>query len=62
MNTEIKTTETSPAPGTATTLSAGLKLRPAQWADLKPVTQLILDVCIADGDPTVAVTSEELER
>ncbi|HSB02116.1 MAG TPA: GNAT family N-acetyltransferase, partial [Anaerolineales bacterium] len=43
-----------------TILASGLKLRPAQWADLEPVTQLILDVCIADGDPTVAVTSQEL--
>jgi GNAT superfamily N-acetyltransferase len=54
MNTEIKTTETL--------LTPGLNLRPARWADLKPVTQLILDVCTADGDPTVAVTPEELER
>ena len=54
MNTQIKTDETF--------LDPGLKLRPAQWADLKPVTQLILDVCTADGDPTVAVTPEELER
>jgi GNAT superfamily N-acetyltransferase len=54
MDTQIKTTETILAPG--------LKLRLAQWADLEPVTQLILDVCTADGDPTVAVTSEELAR
>src|SRR5512138_3046158 len=54
MDTQLKTTEP--------TLAPGLKLRPAQWSDLKPVTQLILDVCIADGDPTMAVTSEELER
>ncbi|HEX2997890.1 MAG TPA: GNAT family N-acetyltransferase [Anaerolineales bacterium] len=54
MNTKLKTTET--------TLAQGLKLRPAGWADLEPVTQLILDVCTADGDPTVATTSEELAR
>src|SRR5512139_1245561 len=54
MDTQMKTTETSLAPG--------LALRAAQWADLGPVTQLILEVCTADGDPTVAVTSEELER
>ena len=54
MNTLTKTIET--------VLDTGLKLRPAQWADLKPVTQLILDVCTAEGDPTFAVTSEELER
>lgn len=45
---------------TETLLDPSLRLRPAQWADLEPVTQLIRDVCIADGDPTVAVTSEEL--
>jgi mycothiol synthase len=54
MDTRFKTTET--------VLAAGLKLRPAQWADLQPVTQLILDACIADGDPTLAVTEEELAR
>lgn len=43
-------------------LASGLKLRTAQWTDLEPVTQLILAVCIADGDPTVAVTSDELAR
>jgi hypothetical protein len=45
-----------------TLLEPGLSLRPAPWADLQSVTQLILDVCTADGDPTVAVTLEELER
>ena len=45
-----------------TILDPNLKLRLAQWTDLKPVAQLILDVCTADGDPTVAVTPEELER
>jgi mycothiol synthase len=45
-----------------TLLDSDLNLRPAQWADVKPVAQLILDVCTADGDPTVAVTPEELER
>lgn len=54
MDTQIKTTETILAPG--------LTLRPASWADLEPVRQLILDVCTADGDATVAVTSEELAR
>ena len=43
-------------------LAPSLTIRPARWADLKAVAQLILDVCIADGDPTVAVTPEELER
>jgi mycothiol synthase len=54
MSTQIRTTETL--------LDSNLRLHPAQWADLKPVTQLILDECIADGDPTVAVTSEELAQ
>src|SRR5688500_13828964 len=53
MNTQTKTNEALLAPG--------LNLRPAEWADVKPVAQLILDVCTADGDPTVAVTPEELE-
>jgi len=54
MNTQTKFSEMI--------LDPALKLRPAQWADLKPVAQLILDVCTADGDPTFAVTPEELER
>jgi mycothiol synthase len=43
-------------------LAPGLRLRPAQWSDLEAVRQLILDVCTADGDATVAVTSEELRN
>ena len=43
-------------------LPPDLNLRPAQWTDVDAVAQLILDVCTADGDPTVAVTPEELER
>ena len=39
-----------------------LRLRPAAWSDLEAVTQLIYDVCAADGDTTVAVTSEELKH
>ena len=54
MNTQTKSNETI--------LDSSLSLRPAQWADVEPVAQLILDVCTADGDPTVAVTPEELER
>ena len=60
MNTQIKINETLLDPRTS--LSAGLNLRPARWADLESVAQLILDVCTADGDPTVAVTPQELER
>ncbi len=54
MNTQTKTPEAF--------LDPSLSLRPAQWADVKPVAQLILDVCTADGDPAFAVTPEELER
>lgn len=54
MNTQTKTIETI--------LDMDLNLRSAQWADVKPVAQLILDVCTADGDPTVAVAPKELER
>lgn len=43
-------------------LAPNFSLRPAQWADLAGVTQLILDVCTSDGDPTVAVTAGDLER
>ena len=43
-------------------LHNGLTLRPAQWSDLEAVTQLIYDVCLADGDATVAVTAEELKN
>jgi mycothiol synthase len=53
MNTQTKQTETILAPN--------LRLRPAQWADLNAVAQLIYDVCEADGDTTVAVTPEELK-
>jgi mycothiol synthase len=42
-------------------LPAGFALRPAAWTDLEPATQLILEVCTADGDPTVAVPSSELK-
>ena len=54
MNTQAKTPETL--------LNPTLRLRPAQWTDLKPVAQLILDVCTADGDPIFAAPPEELER
>lgn len=43
-------------------LAPGLSLRPARWEDVEPVAQLILDVCTADGDASVAVTPEELAR
>jgi len=43
-------------------LGPGLKLRPAKWADLEPVAQLILDVCTSDGDPTIAVSPADLKN
>ena len=45
-----------------TILDPSLKLRPVTWSDLEAVTQLIYDVCAADGDAVVAVTSEELKH
>ena len=43
-------------------LSPDLNLRPAQWSDLQAVTQLIYDVCLADGDASVAVSVDELKH
>jgi mycothiol synthase len=43
-------------------LAPGLKFRPAAWADLEAVTQLIYEVCEADGDTTVAVSVDELRH
>ena len=42
-------------------LDQTLSLRAAQWADLEPVAQLILDVCTNDGDPAIAVSAEDLQ-
>jgi mycothiol synthase len=47
---------------TSTTLSAGLTLRPVRWTDVDAVAKLIYDVCEADGDVTVASTSEDMEN
>ena len=52
--------EPNPSTSSALCLGTGLKLRAAQWADLEPVAQLILDVCTNDGDATIAVPPEEL--
>jgi len=43
-----------------TTLPHEFTLRHAAWADLDAVAQLILDVCTADGDPTIASTPSDL--
>ncbi|HSO12302.1 MAG TPA: GNAT family N-acetyltransferase [Anaerolineales bacterium] len=45
-----------------TLLDSTLGLRPAQWTDVDAVAQLVLDVCTHDGDPTVAITPDELAR
>jgi mycothiol synthase len=39
-----------------------VRLRPARWSDINAVAQLTLDVCTADGDPTVATSIEDLQR
>lgn len=43
-------------------LDSSLILRNAQWADLEPVAQLILDVCTHDGDPAIAVSADVIEN
>ena len=37
-----------------TTLPPELTLRPAAWTDVEAVAQLTLDVCTAEGDPSMA--------
>ena len=44
-----------------THLSPTLTLRTVKWTDLEAVVQLIYDVCEADGDTAVAVTTEDLK-
>jgi mycothiol synthase len=41
-------------------LSSDFQLRSARWSDLEGVAKLILDVCTADGDATIALAPEEL--
>jgi len=43
-------------------LGTGFNLRAAQWADLEPVAQLILDECTASGDPAIAVSADVLKK
>jgi len=45
-----------------TRLPPALTLRAAQWADADAVAKLTLDVCTADGDPTVANTPADIKR
>ena len=44
------------------TLSSELRLRPVRWNDLEAVAEMILEVSIADGDPTVTSTEEDIKR
>lgn len=46
---------------TKNVLPPNFTLRNATWDDLQPVTDLILAVCIADGDPDDAVSASELK-
>ena len=45
-----------------TILDSSLSLRSARMADAESVAQLILDICTIDGDPTIAMTPEELRN
>ena len=45
-----------------TILDSSLTLRSARMADAESVAQLILDICTIDGDPTIAMTPEELRN
>ena len=54
MNTELSTNEV--------TLDRSLRRRPVKWDDVRAVAQLILDVCIADGDPTITSTAEDIRQ
>jgi len=54
MGTKLQTDETI--------LDSSISLRFATWDDLSAVTQLIYDVCEADGDTTVAVTKDEMAQ
>ena len=44
------------------TLDPSLRLRSVKWDDSWAVAQMILEVSIADGDPTVTTTEEDLKQ
>jgi mycothiol synthase len=60
--TDSQPLEPNPSTSSALRLGTGLSLRNAQWADLEPVAQLILDVCTNDGDATVAASPDDLKN
>jgi mycothiol synthase len=45
-----------------TVLAPNLTLRSVKWSEIKAIAQLIMDVCIVDGDPTVASTEDDIKR
>jgi mycothiol synthase len=51
-----------PQLGPSLNLPATFRLRAAQWEDAEAIAQLILDVCIKDGDPSVATSLDELRN
>ena len=59
---DSRSLESNSSPGSAPRLGPGLKLRAAQWADLGPVAQLILDECTAGGDTAIAVSGDVLKQ
>lgn len=46
----------------STHLAPGLTLRAPRMADVEPVAQLTYDVCVADGDATVATSAEDMRN
>jgi mycothiol synthase len=53
--------ETQLAPN-ATTLDPSLTLRAVRWDDLDAIAKLIYDVCLADGDATIATSAADLKN
>lgn len=59
---EHSSSDSKPRLGPGLNLPVTFRLRNAQWADAESVAQLILDVCIRDGDPSVATSLNELRN
>ena len=45
-----------------TFLDPSMHLRSPGWNDAEAVAQVIYDACVAEGDPILAVSSEELKH